>query len=74
MIITEPDKQALMAAKAELRRQFKNVPGVQGFGIGEHSVRVYIQDTSLRAHIPEQINNIEVECIVEGDIRALAHS
>ncbi len=74
MTLIEPDKQALMAAKAELRRQFRDVPGVQGFGIGERSVRVYIQDTSIRPQIPEQINNIDVECIVEGDIRALAHS
>jgi hypothetical protein len=70
MSSSSPTLQELAAAKAGLLNQFKNVPGVNGFGVGEHSIRIYVRDSSLRQLIPPSFNNIEVECLVEADISA----
>jgi hypothetical protein len=60
----------LKAAKALAKERFAQVPGVQGFGIGEHEVRVYVRSQEVKDQLPERIDGVPLEAVVVGDLTA----
>jgi hypothetical protein len=65
---TDLDMVAIKAAaKRELDRD-----GVEGFGIGNRSLRVYVRDADTGRRLPRSFHGADVECVVTGDIKAQA--
>jgi hypothetical protein len=64
------DPVDLKAIKASARREFGGVDGVNGFGLGERSVRVYVRDASVGDHLPHEYQGVPVEVVVTGDLVA----
>jgi hypothetical protein len=62
--------QELEAAKAVASSQFGNVQGVEGFGIGDDTIRIYVRNPEVRKQLPEQVRGVPVDCVVTGNISA----
>lgn len=56
-------------AKQIAKAMFKDSPYILGVGIGDHRLRVYVQDKDVV--IPEAIGGVRTEKIVTGDIALL---
>ena len=53
------------AAKRELDRE-----GVEGFGIGDRSLRIYVRDADTGRRLPSTFHGVDVEFVVTGDLKA----
>jgi hypothetical protein len=65
----QPD---LKSVKMAARSQFGDVPGVQGFGIGNGTLRVYVRNSDVSRQIPETYQGVPVEFVITGDVEAYA--
>lgn len=61
----------LLNAKAAAKRELGEIPGVEGFGIGAGTLRVYIRNPGVREHLPDEFRGVPVECVMVGDITPL---
>lgn len=64
----DPDMRAI---KAAAKSQFGHVRGVQGFGIGDRALRIYVTDARVKAHLPANFRGVPVVFVVTGEISAL---
>jgi hypothetical protein len=62
--------EQLSDAKAQAKRQFGDVPGVEGIGIGDGVLRVYVRDASVIDALPRECEEIGIDFVVTGDITA----
>ena len=65
-----PDAEALRAAKAKARRLVDEVDGVHGVGIGDGTVRVYVDHADVARALPATVADVPVEAVVTGTPRA----
>lgn len=65
-----PQQLNLRVVKAAARSQFGDFPGVEGFGLGENSLRIYIRNAEVSRRLPSQFQGVPVDFIVTGDITA----
>jgi hypothetical protein len=65
-----PEQPDLRAVKAAAKSRFGGVRGVQGFGIGDGSLRVYIRTPEVRKRLPNKFQGVPVDFVVVGDIVA----
>lgn len=56
------------AAKEELGR----VEGVEGVGLGEDSLRVYVRNAEVRKRLPSEFQGIPIDPVVTGEISAIS--
>jgi hypothetical protein len=68
---TQPDLRAIKAAAKE---EFRGVPGVEGFGLGDRALRVYVSNADVTRQLPRTYHGVAVECVVTGDIISQASS
>ena len=61
----------LREVKAKYRDQLLKIPGVEGIGIGDGCIRLYIHDNSVLERVPSELDGITVDHIVTGGIVAL---
>jgi hypothetical protein len=61
----------LLKVKAAARDELGRIDGVQGFGVGDGSLRVYVQDAGVKKHLPLEFRGAPIECVVVGTIHAL---
>lgn len=64
----EQPKQDMRSVKAAAKEQFGRVRGVEGFGIGDGTLRVYVRDSQVREQLPSKFRGVPVDCVVTGDI------
>lgn len=64
----------LKKAKAEAKKRFGHLSNVVGFGIGEGTIIIYLQDASAKDDLPSAINDIPIECVVTGEIKPFAET
>lgn len=64
----EPDLQSV---KAAAKRQFGSVPGVEGLGLGENSLHIYVGDEEVGKQLPSEFRGVPVEIVVTGPISVL---
>lgn len=64
------DLDKLRAAKQAAKAAFGHLAGVQGFGIGAEAIRAYVRDTDVAKELPKEIDGVDVECVVVGEITA----
>lgn len=46
------------------------IEGVQGVGIGDGTIRVYIRDAAVAGALPADADGIRIEPVVVGDVIA----
>lgn len=61
----------LKVIKNKTRDQLKNIAGVQGVGIGNNTIRVYIRNDQVIPSLPKTVDGITIETVIVGEIRAL---
>jgi hypothetical protein len=61
----------LFQVKAAAKRELGRIDGVQGFGVGDGSLRVYVQDEDVQKRLPSRFQGATVECVVVGTVHAL---
>lgn len=64
-------RRDLGQVKAAAKAQFGTVEGVVGFGIGEESIRIYINDDAVRAQLPASFQGVSIDLIRVGEVVAL---
>jgi hypothetical protein len=63
-----PDMRSL---KAAAKQEFGGVEGVEGVGLGEGSLRVYVRDAKVRKQLPTEFRGVAIEPVVTGEISAM---
>lgn len=66
----KPTMTQVFAAKASAVQRYASVAGVEGFGVGDGVLRIYVQSPRVRAALPDEIDGVPVEAVVTGDIAA----
>jgi hypothetical protein len=61
----------LPTVKREVKRQFENLPGVEGFGVGDGVINVYVSNPEICSKIPATFQGIPLNLIKTGIIEAL---
>jgi hypothetical protein len=61
---------SMQAVKAAAARQYGNVEGVVGFGIGDRVLRIYVRNAAVRDGLPREFQGVPVEVVVTGDVWA----
>jgi hypothetical protein len=59
----------MVAIKEAAKLYFCSVKGVEGVGIGNRRLRVYVQTKESAVSLPRQFQGIPVEYVVTGEIR-----
>jgi hypothetical protein len=54
----------LMTARTAARKELGEISGVEGFGIGDGSLRVYVHDAAVKKLVPSEFHGIPVDCVV----------
>lgn len=57
-------------AKALAKERLSELDGVLGFGIGDGTVRIYVQREDVKTCLPPDIDGVPIEVVVTGDIVA----
>lgn len=58
----------LLAAKHETKRLFGQHSGVEGVGIGDGCVRIYVRAAAVGRALPDMVAGVRIECIEVGTI------
>jgi hypothetical protein len=56
------------AIKAAAKSQFGNVAGVEGFGIGDRALRIYVRTEEVTKDLPKEFQGVRIDYIVTGEI------
>jgi hypothetical protein len=70
----EQQKRDMGAIKAAAKRQFGHIEGIEGFGIGDNTLRIYVTDASMRDRLPIEFQGVPVDLVVTGEITAARSS
>jgi len=58
----------LKALKRRAQLQLENLPGVEGFGVGDGVIRVYVRSPQVKQSLPAAVEGVALEIVVTGDI------
>lgn len=61
----------LKALKTAAKEEFRSISGIEGFGIGDHVLRVYVNSVEVSKRLPRTFHGVDLELVVTGDITAL---
>ena len=64
------DLDQLMTIKTAAKQAWSAISGVQGVGIGDQAIRVYIASPDVKKSLPDEFQGVPVEFVVGGDIHA----
>jgi hypothetical protein len=65
-----PSVEQLRLAKREAQRRLADHDGVEGIGIGDGCLRVYVRARLAAGDLPTEVEGVRVECIEIGTITA----
>jgi hypothetical protein len=72
--VTTPGRRAgapeLAAVKARAKRAWGDLDGVEGFGIGDGVLRVYVRDAGVARRLDDTFDGVAVDFVPVGDIEA----
>jgi hypothetical protein len=60
--------QQLRDAKEAAKRDFGSMPGIEGIGIGDGVLRVYVRDANMIDHLPQSCEKVDIEFVVTGEV------
>lgn len=64
---SNPDMSAI---KAAAKRRFSHIDGVEGIGIGDRALRIYVRTEAVAKNLPEEFEGVRIDYIVTGEIIA----
>jgi hypothetical protein len=64
----ESQELDLRAIKAAAKQQFAQITGVEGIGIGDRALNIYIHDSRVKQQLPSEFQGVPVNLVVTGDI------
>jgi hypothetical protein len=65
-------QEELREIKDAAQRTFGGLDGVEGFGIGDQQINVYVRNESVGQRLPERFRGVRMEKVETGDIIAAA--
>lgn len=65
-----PTPEQLRNAKQAAKRELGNTPGVEGIGIGDGVLRVYVRDAGVIDRLPRSCADVDLEFVITGEITA----
>jgi hypothetical protein len=65
--LPDPD---MFAIKAAAKATFGGMRGVEGIGIGDRALRVYVLSADVAENLPKEFQGVRVDIIVTGKIIA----
>jgi hypothetical protein len=68
--VLESELSQLRAVKRAAKEQFGHVAGVTGFGIGNHVIRIYVNNPSILRNLPKTYLGVPVDYILAEDVVA----
>jgi len=63
----KPDMRSI---KAQAKLEFGDIAGVEGFGVGDYVLRIYVSNARLKDKIPARFRGVPVDLVVSGHIVA----
>ena len=60
----------LRAVKRAAKEQFGHVAGIEGFGIGEHVIRIYVSNLGILSSLPKIYQGVPIDYVLTEDIVA----
>jgi hypothetical protein len=58
----------LKSKKLRAQQQLQGIDGVEGFGIGDGTIRVYVRSPQVKQSLPTEVDGVTLEVVVTGDI------
>jgi hypothetical protein len=68
---TDSGSEDLKAVKALAKAEFSGIDGVEGFGLGDRCLRIYIRNQAVAQKLPNEFHGVCIELVVTGTITAL---
>jgi hypothetical protein len=65
------ERRDMRSIKAAAKEELGHVEGVEGVGLGENSLRVYVKNAEVRKRLPSEFRGLPVDFVITGDISAL---
>lgn len=65
----KPTLEHMIRAKTQAKTLVLDVAGVQGVGIGDGTIRVYIREASVARLLPLDVDGVPVEAVTVGEVR-----
>jgi hypothetical protein len=66
------DRDKLLRLKKEAKKRFGRIKGVEGFGLGDNCLRIYITNASVKEHMPTHLEGVPIEFVITGEIKPLS--
>ncbi|HEU0053502.1 MAG TPA: hypothetical protein VFQ39_10010 [Longimicrobium sp.] len=66
----QEDQKDMIEVKAAAKRELGHIAGVQGFGVGDNALRVYLRDEGVMESLPADFQGVPIEPVVVGSIKA----
>lgn len=64
------EKPDMRAIKAKAKLEFGKIAGVEGFGVGDYVLRIYVSSARLKDKLPSRFQGVPVDLVVSGNIVA----
>lgn len=58
----------LRRAKRHAKDLLLPLDGVQGVGVGEGTLRIYVRDAAVARDLPDEVDGVPVEAVVVGEV------
>lgn len=68
----EQHDRNMRSIKAAAKEELGHIRGVEGLGLGEGVLRVYVRNAEVRKRLPSEYRGVPVESVVTGEISALS--
>ena len=61
------DLAQLKVKRRQAATRFSGIEGVEGFGVGDGTIRVYLRSADVKSKLPEDFDGIPFEFVVAGE-------
>ena len=63
--------QDLPTIKKAAKKEFQNIPGIEGFGIGDGVINIYVSNSEVVKQLPSTFRDVPLNFVLTGIIEAL---
>jgi hypothetical protein len=67
---TQTSSADLKAVKSLAKEEFSRIDGVEGIGIGEQCLRIYVRNLAVQQMLPIKFHGIPLEFVITGSVAA----
>ena len=63
--------QDLITVKKAVKEEFQNLAGIEGFGIGDGVIKIYVSNSEVAKQLPPTFQGVPLNFVITGIIEAL---